>query len=70
MTFLNTATRVHTSREIAAALDVPWSRVRWILTSRSIPTVGVVGITKIYDDLALERVRVELQKQDERPPAA
>ena len=68
MATLTTVQEFHTSREIADRLGQPWTRVRWILSSRRVPTIGIAGITKLYPDAAIEAVRRELEKIDKQRP--
>ncbi len=39
MAIITTVNELHTSKEAAAILDQPWSRVRWILSSRPVKAV-------------------------------
>ncbi len=62
---ITTAQHFHTSGDIARTLGQPFSRVRWILDTRDIQPIGRVGIVRLYNDAAIERVRAELESADQ-----
>ena len=62
-----TTLTLYTSGDIARMLDRKVQAVRHILNTRPhIQACGKAGIVKLYDDLAVEAVRVELELIDAR----
>lgn len=57
----NETPQLRTPGVIASELDVPLSRVLYILRTRGIRPIGRAGILRLYDRSAVELVRVELQ---------
>jgi hypothetical protein len=62
--------QLRTPGVIAAELDVPLSRVLYVLRSRTIKPIGRDGVLRLYDRSAVVLVRVALREIDQRQGVA
>jgi hypothetical protein len=65
----NSIPQLRTPGVIAAELDAPLSRVLYILRKRNIEPIGRAGVLRLYDRVAVETVRHELNAIDARHAA-
>jgi hypothetical protein len=62
----NDAPQLRTPGVIAAELDAPLSRIRYVLRKRGIKPIGRAGVLRLYDRSAVEAVRDALREMDQR----
>jgi hypothetical protein len=58
--------QLRTPGVIADEVDVPLSRVLYVLRKLNIPPIGRAGCLRLYDRSAVEKVRIAIQEIDQR----
>jgi hypothetical protein len=61
---MSTTAQVQSIGDVARHLGQPLHVVNYIIMSRGIQSVGRAGRVRLFDDEAVERIRVELQHRD------
>jgi hypothetical protein len=62
----NDTPQLRTPGIIAGELDAPIGRVLYVLRKLGIKPIGRAGILRLYDRAAVEAVRNELQRMEQR----